>query len=189
MAVSSTALAASSTTPVAAGAVSAGSVRPGPWAVFPPGERVRPARVVAAWAGLVTLVVAASSLYLSLLVHTALAWRTLDALTRELERERRRGEQLEVQLARVLAPSSTEEAARVLLAMERPRQVDLVVVAPGSEEGGRAVDVASIPVRTGGGKASGSAPGGPGWVQRARAALADLLGGSMALARRLPQWP
>ena len=184
MAASSTARAASCTGPA-----SAAPIRRGVLPVSPPGARVRPARVVAAWAGLVTLAVAGSSLYLSLLVHTALAWRTLDALTRELERERRRGEQLEVALARALAPSSTEEAARILLAMERPRQVDLVVVSPGPSEGGPAMASAPPSIRAGDRKAFGPARGGPVWVQRARAALADLLGNSMALARRLPQWP
>ncbi|HEY8498956.1 MAG TPA: hypothetical protein VIK90_06885 [Limnochordales bacterium] len=149
----------------------------------------RPARVVAAWAGLVIVTVMGSSLYLSLLVHTALAWRTLDALTQELERERRRGEQLEVQLARVLAPASTEQAARALLAMDRPRQVDLVVVDARPAQASGHVSLAALPDRASPRTALAPAAGGSGWVARARAALSELLGNSMALARRLPQWP
>ena len=143
--------------------------------------------MVAAWAGLVAVAVAASSLYLSLWVRTALASRTLAALERELEQERRRGEQLEVALARSVGPAATERAARELLAMERPRQVEMVLVdVPPPSEQGRWL---ARQVGRSGGPVAAQASGSPSRWERAWDALAQLWGSSMALARRLPQWP
>lgn len=153
--------------------------------------RARPGRVVLAWGALTGLVVVASILYLSLSVYTAQAWRQLEGLKQQLQVERRREQILQVQLARVLTPQQTEQAARAVLAMERPREVDLVLV-----------QLPATPGRESLARADGSPPGSspapsPGRFGLHPLRLARALeqlwpvgdGRSLARALRWPQWP
>lgn len=158
----------------------------------PAHRAVRPGRVVLTWAALASLAVAASTAYLSLQVYTALEWRSLQQLQRELQEERRRQQALEVQLARALAPAPTEQAAQQMLAMRRPQEVDLVVLDAAS------LALARAPGRPDGEPASGPAPGPAGGWQQAAAREIRQVGealrgavqaGAQARARPWTRWP
>ncbi len=145
------------------------------------GPLARPERIVAGWLVAVVLVVAGSTAYLSLLVHMAIMGRQVARLQAELAMERRRGEALEVALARETSPAHTERMARTVLAMERPNRVRVLVL-DGPPAAG--VAVASRP-------AAEAMPtrDAPGWAERLGATLVALLHKPVALARQLPSWP
>ena len=150
-------------------------------AVAVAGPLARPHRVVAGWLVAVVLVVAGSTAYLSLLVHMAIMGRQVARLQAELAMERRRGEALEVALARETSPASTERMARTVLAMERPDRVRVLVL------DGPAASGVAVASRTT--VEPAPAPDAPGWAERLGAALAALLQKPVALARQLPAWP
>ena len=167
------------------------------------GPLARPGRVVMGWMVAVALVVAGSTAYLSLLVHMAMMGRYAAELERQLAMERRRGEALEVALARETSPASTEAKARVLLAMDRPKQVRLVVLdKPAGQSLARADAAGSGAASAGSGVGSASVAGVRGtravaaqaererhWLPRLGAMVAGLAGKPIALARQLPSWP
>ncbi|MEW6045620.1 MAG: hypothetical protein AB1609_03945 [Bacillota bacterium] len=153
------------------------------------GVLARPGRFVAGWMLVAALVVIGSTAYLSLLVHMAIMGRYAGQLAEQLEAERRRGEALEVALARETSPERTETAARLYLAMEKPQRVQMLVMsAPGGlARAGRGDDSAAAPIRTARASRAGSEDGG--LFARVRTAVGELLARPVALARQLPQWP
>lgn len=167
------------------------------------GPLARPGRVVASWMVAVVLVVAGSTAYLSLLVHMAIMGRHAAQLERQLETERRRGEALEVALARETSLAKTEAMARLFLAMEKPKQVRLLVLDRPAGQGlahagatdgqgpdtGRAVTSASVARAKGTSTGSVQAGSERHWLARLGAAVAELASKPVALARQLPPWP
>ncbi|WP_324717894.1 hypothetical protein U7230_06370 [Carboxydochorda subterranea] len=150
----------------------------------------RPSRLVAAWMVGVATVVAFSAAYLSLMVRMTLVSRQVESLEQQLAMEKRRGQALEVALARELSPEKTEELARVQLAMVKPKQVRLLPVepAPATSEVqlARVHELSLQQVR----RADERGRGPAGLVARVASALGQLLVDKpAALARQLPRWP
>lgn len=161
-------------------------------------------RILAVWVAAAATVAAACVAYLGVLVHMMTLGRTLASLEQQLEQERRRGELLDVALARALSPETTEGRARELWAMSRPQQVQVVVVEPSPVEAGsfRVADAGRLarPGEAGPLLAAGLHREGPrglfdrgeapaGIWAKARAVVQEWAARPLALARRLPDWP
>lgn len=150
----------------------------------------RPHRLVLWWAAGAVVLVAASTLYLSMMVHMATLVQRVRAVETELAAQRQRGEMLEVALAKTLSPENTDRIARVQLAMAPPDHVNLLPVgAAGLAGRGDATGSSETVVARAGGQ-QGSSPHRETLVGRVAAAVAGLFGGgSQAQARQSPSWP